>query len=86
MVDNWFTKTPFLIDLTCVSHRCVKAGTGCQAKHVPGQTAGLEKVLDNAPASFPGVLLKVKAGHYYYICTRNNNFTNRSQKGHLNVK
>ena len=27
-----------------------------------------------------------KAGTYYYMCTRNNNFSNRSQKGKIIVK
>ena len=26
------------------------------------------------------------AGTYYYMCTRNNNFSNRSQKGKIIVK
>ena len=31
-------------------------------------------------------ILRVKKGRYYYMCTRNNNFTNRSQKGCLVVR
>eukprot|EP00163_Fabomonas_tropica_P005833 TRINITY_DN1547_c0_g1_i1.p1 TRINITY_DN1547_c0_g1~~TRINITY_DN1547_c0_g1_i1.p1 ORF type:complete len:534 (+),score=179.74 TRINITY_DN1547_c0_g1_i1:387-1988(+) len=31
-------------------------------------------------------LMKFKRGTYYYMCTRNNNFSNRSQKGQLIVK
>ena len=31
-------------------------------------------------------ILRVKKGRYYYMCTRNNNFTNRSQKGRLVVR
>lgn len=47
----------------------------------------LDDTLDNAPASlYGGVFLKAKtAGEYHYMCTRNNNFTNRSQKGTIIV-
>ncbi len=44
--------------------------------------------LDNAPASLiGGILLKfTKTGTYHYMCSRNNNFTNRSQKGTIIVE
>lgn len=42
--------------------------------------------LDYYPPSTSGLLLKFTKGTYYYMCTRNNNFTNRSQKGRLIVK
>ena len=43
--------------------------------------------LNNASPSFPGMILKwANAATYYYMCTRNNNFTNRSQKGRLIIK
>lgn len=45
----------------------------------------LNNLLDNAPASYEGPLMKVKKGTYHYTCTRNNNFTNRSQKATLIV-
>lgn len=43
----------------------------------------LDAQMNNGYASFiGGVFLKIeKPGTYYYICSRNNNFTNRSQKG-----
>ncbi|GAB1599263.1 protein DD3-3-like [Argonauta hians] len=46
----------------------------------------MNNVLNNAPASYAGVLLRIKKGVYNYMCTRNNNFTNRSQKGVIIVK
>jgi len=57
---------------------------------VTGAPAGndvLSVTLDNAPASLiGGVVMKVNtAGKYYYIGSRNNNFSNRSQKGALIV-
>ncbi|XP_028414346.1 protein DD3-3-like [Dendronephthya gigantea] len=46
----------------------------------------LNKLLNNAPASYRGVLLRFAPGEYYYMCTRNNNFSNRNQKGRLVVR
>ncbi len=47
----------------------------------------LDQLLDNAPASFEGAVLRyAQRGVYHYMCSRNNNFTNRSQKGQLTVK
>ena len=45
----------------------------------------LQKLLNNASPSFTGAIMKFKAGTYHYVCSRNNNFTNRSQKGMLTV-
>lgn len=41
----------------------------------------LQSQLNNAPASYEGVVVKLAPGTYHYMCTRNNNFSNRSQKG-----
>ena len=49
-------------------------------------STALNNLLNNAPASYRGMLLKFKPGDYYYMCTRNNNFTNRNQKGRLEVR
>jgi len=53
-------------------------------------TTAFNSLLDNAPASLvTGVLLKSKATasgkQFHYACTRNNNFSNRSQKGTILV-
>ena len=45
----------------------------------------LQSQLDNAPASFHGNIVQFPIGKYYYICTRNNNFSNRAQKGFLRI-
>ena len=58
--------------------------SGC-TEEVVNKTPSLNQLLDNAPASFEGVVLRFAPGNYYYICSRNNNFTNRSQKGQLTV-
>jgi len=41
--------------------------------------------LNSAPAHFDGGLNQFPSGTYYYVSTRNNNFSNRSQKGILYV-
>jgi len=45
----------------------------------------LDPLLDNAPASYEGFVATFNRGIYHYMCTRNNAFTNRSQKGKLVV-
>ena len=43
--------------------------------------------LDDAGTYFDlGPRKVTKTGTYYYMCTRNNNFTNRSQKGKVIVQ
>ncbi|CAF0836325.1 unnamed protein product [Adineta steineri] len=49
------------------------------------QTTKLDGLLNVASASFEGALLQINAGTYYMMCTRNNNFSNRAQKGTLIV-
>ena len=58
--------------------------SGCD-ESVEGK-AELNNLLNNAPASFRGALLRFQVGVYHYICSRNNNFTNRSQKGTITVR
>ncbi|CAK8683460.1 unnamed protein product [Clavelina lepadiformis] len=45
----------------------------------------LNNLLDNANASYGGIVFKLKEGVYHYMCSRNNNFSNRSQKGQITV-
>jgi len=43
-------------------------------------------LLDNVSPTFRGPLMKLtEAGTVHYMCTRNNNFSNRSQKATINV-
>ena len=58
--------------------------TGC-AESVETKTE-LNNLLNNAPASFEGAVVRFQQGVYHYICSRNNNFTNRSQKGTITVR
>jgi hypothetical protein len=48
--------------------------------------AKLNNLLNNAPASFLGGVLRFKKGTFNYMCTRNHNFSNRDQKGVLIVE
>ena len=59
---------------------CVAAPT-CGTESVEMKTV-LQQLLNNASPSFEGAILRFPMpGTYYYICSRNNNFTNRSQMG-----
>jgi len=54
------------------------------AKDVEKINPKLDKRLNNANPSFQGVVFKPQANQkYYYVGMRNNNFSNRSQKGQL---
>ncbi|EDO37140.1 predicted protein [Nematostella vectensis] len=52
----------------------------------PDTKGAMNNQLNNAPASYAGMVLQLGKGDYYYACSRNNNFSNRSQKGRLYVK
>ncbi|XP_071806105.1 protein DD3-3-like [Asterias amurensis] len=69
-------------------YQCEKTAT-CGDESLESKVASnkaLNKYLNNAPASYGGALIQFPSGEYFYICTRNNNFSNRSQKGRLVVK
>lgn len=66
--------------------RCVKAAGCPDASQSAEKKNPLNNLLNNAPASYEGALLKFSKGEYTYICTRNNNFTNRSQKAKIVVR
>lgn len=66
-------------------YQCVKAAT-CDQKSYE-KLAAVDSELVNAPASFSGALLKfTEPNRYNYMCTKNNNFSNRSQKGFILVQ
>ena len=68
-------------------YSCLKNNNkgGCKGQSVDTKAA-MNSLLNNAPASYAGMVLQFNKGEYFYACTRNNNFSNRSQKGRLNVK
>ena len=45
----------------------------------------LQDQLNNAPAYFAGNIVRMNAGVHQYMSTRNNNFSNRAQKGTIIV-
>ena len=64
-------------------YRCVQSTTCTDSVQTK---ATLQQLLNNASPLFEGAILRfTRHGTYYYICSRNNNFTNRSQKGQLTV-
>ena len=64
-------------------YKCVN-NAKCGGNSVQTKTP-MNNLLNNAPASFEGVVLKIQKGTYHYMCSRNNNFSNRSQKGSIVV-
>ncbi len=60
--------------------------TTCAGKSLQAQTA-LDNDMNNAPASFPGALIKFKASGvtYNFMASRNNAFSNRNQNGYIKV-
>ena len=86
-----FTDNPSLLSSEDVAtafassgyYKCVEATTCTDSVH---SKAALQQLLNNASPSFEGAILRfTRQGTYHYICSRNNNFSNRSQKGHLTV-
>lgn len=61
------------------------AGKMVSDPRMPTTSTDLNVLLNNAPASYPGGMFRFKKGRYNYMCTRNHNFSNRDQKGHLIV-
>ena len=56
------------------------------ASFLPGQYGGELSELDDAGTYFDlGPRQVTEQGTYHYMCTRNNNFSNRSQKGKIVV-
>ena len=76
------TKTKEDLILSMASSGYYNSMTLCKASP---QKQAFNDLLNNAPASYRGMLLRFAPGTYYYMCTRNNNFTNRNQKGRLVV-
>lgn len=59
------------------------------SREVPGENdRNYEKfsLLDYFSPSCSLPLIQLNKGTYFYMCTRNNNFSNRSQKGRITVK
>lgn len=66
-------------------YSCLKEDKDCAGASMEKKKP-INVLLNNAPASFEGMILKfTQKGCFHYICSRNNNFSNRSQKGTLCV-
>jgi len=50
-----------------------------------GATSAFDGKLADRSCYYNGGLVSFKSGTYYYMCTVNNDFSNRSQKGQLEV-
>ena len=81
---NTLTNKDIAIQMGSSGYFTCMESSKCGLQSVESKRA-IQKQLDNAPASYIGAALQFKPGTYYYMCTRNNNFTNRSQKGVLIV-
>ena len=65
-------------------YSCLRKSKACDKESVETKAIKMDSLLNNAPASFGGMILQFSnKGCFYYICSRNNNFSNRSQKGVL---
>ena len=59
---------------------------GCGADDDLLKNGEMDALLNNAPASYEGMVVKFKnPKKHIYGCTRNNNFSNRSQKATITV-
>ena len=90
---SWDLPSPEAVDLAVTFgssgfYECYRDKPDCaNSVESPDGNTELQRLLNNAPPSFEGALLRFRtAGTYHYICSRNNNFTNRSQKGQITVR
>jgi len=65
--------------------KCMRKHADCTEALIDGDQDDMDPILNNAPASYPGIVLKMKPGNYPYFSSRNNAFTNRAQKASLTV-
>jgi len=65
----------------------ITLATSGYGRTVTDDYTGMSNQLNNAPASLiGGMLMKTSQGTYHYMSSRNNNFSNRGQKGWLVVE
>ena len=84
--SNNYAKDLALYFSTSAYYQCVKSTTCTKSYDSPTRNA-LNADLNNAPASMSGAVIRFSKANtaYYYTCSRNNNFSNRSQKGSIVV-
>jgi hypothetical protein len=83
---NNLSKDLALYFSTSSFYKCIESSTCTKSYNSLGSTLNAD--LDNSPASIAGALVRFKREKktYYFICSRNNNFSNRSQKGSIIVE
>jgi len=57
----------------------------CTGHSLVSKATKMNNLLNNSPATFKGLVVQLGPGNYNYTCSRNNNFTNRSQKATIIV-
>ena len=79
LTDPDATGEDIAVGLATSGYYCAKKETDqCPEKYTLEKERDLDDELDNAPASYFGHVLKFsKSGTFYYMCSRNNNFSNR---------
>jgi len=74
------------IQLASSGYYHCKQTAQCGAKKSIQGAQNVGTNIENATPTYSGVVISLQPGTYHIMCTRNNNFTNRSQKGMLDVK
>ena len=84
--SNNLAKDLALYFSTSSYYQCVMQTT-CSKSFQSSTRDALNPDLNNAPSSLSGAIIRFTKSNqiFYYICSRNNNFSNRSQKGSINV-
>lgn len=67
-------------------YKCLQKHAQCTKGYLlPQENEAMDALLNNAPATFQGMVLQLEDGAYHYFSTRNNEFTNRAQKASIFV-
>lgn len=84
--SNDLSKDLALYFSTSSFYHCVTKKT-CDNESYESVKPVIDSDLNDAPASVPGAVIRFKVSNknYSYMCSRNNNFSNRSQKGLIYV-
>lgn len=85
--DAEAAKLDACIQLMSSGHfKCFKKHSTCQESLINSTKEPMDPILNNSPASFEGIVLKLRPGTHHYFSTRNNAFTNRAQKASVFVE
>ena len=73
-----------LLQMASSGYFTCETAVDCGEESIETKTS-LDETLDEAPASFHGNIFRPGKGKHFYMSTRNNNFSNRAQKGFIQV-